>query len=138
MPDTIHRPSGLRLSLPDGLTLAPDAPARPQRRPGARSTGVVPMPAAEAPAEAAQARAVADALASQDMVLVDTLVLGPAPVRPGATRAPAAAGTRDVTVDVDLDASENAVVLVEQDGVYAWQFDRVDAPASDTGAMLGR
>jgi hypothetical protein len=39
MPDTLQRLSGLRLTLPGGLTMAPDAPAKRGRRPGIRTPG---------------------------------------------------------------------------------------------------
>lgn len=86
-----------------------------------------------------EAATLAASLAGQDLEWLDTLPLAPTPRVPGASRAVPSAGVIEVPVEVDLAADEEAVVLLEQDGLYAWQFDalKTELPAGP-GALPRR
>lgn len=142
MPE-LTRSSGLKIIAPesfdisgDNNTAAPNAgPPRGGTPPrGGRRFGPIPMPTATAAATpsspAGETDALVAAFASQEMKLVDTVELLP---RPGETAAPAGGGTRSrspravpetqrATLELDLSPGEDAVVLVEQEGVYSWVF----------------
>lgn len=126
-------PSGIRVTLPDGLGLAPRPTASRQRRVPGRTPGVIAMPIAATD----EADAVAAALAAQDLELAASLPLEPTPARGPGTRAGTAAGSAEVSVEMDLAADEGAVVLLEQDGLYAWHFEATAAPAPN-GTREGR
>jgi hypothetical protein len=132
---TIEHPSGLRITLPEGVSLLAEETFLPKRNAARRKVGVVPMRGA-ADRVPHEAQRVADALVEQDMVLVARLPLSVEPVRGGATRA--ARKRRDLTVDVELGADESAVVLLERDGYYSWHFDAVEAAMPATDARRGR
>lgn len=114
----LQRPGNIVLELPDGFDLAPPVQAPPAKR--SRSKSGPPRVPARLPA--AGAGAVDDALVAamqRQMTLVDTLdVQAPAGTRK------AAAPRLEVAVAPD----EDAVILVEQEGIYRWTAP--DAPGA--------
>jgi hypothetical protein len=126
MPTVTHR-SGVRVELPSWLeideTAAAAATSSPRRRPSSSAypSGPVPMPSTSAAAPDAASDAVADAFATQDMQLVATLPLR-AKAQPPRRRPSRASAAPTLPLALDVAANEDAVVLLEQDGFYAWNF----------------
>ncbi|HUE89314.1 MAG TPA: CHAT domain-containing protein [Vicinamibacterales bacterium] len=144
----IHtRPSGLTIESPDTYRLSDDArPRASSRGPGGRRTsGPVPMPAGATPPGAAS-EALLTALQKQDLVLIDQVELQPtleATPRDGRRRAgaPAIPSTQHAEVTVTTAPDEDAVLLVEQEGVLSWHIDPMITPAPavrSRGAGAGR
>jgi len=129
MPE-ITRPSGLRIVAPETFDIVTDATAAAprSRRPGSDSAPArsrfrpIPMPAAASPA--GETDALVAALESQEMHLVDAVELQPRlePTPSDGTRrrgASAMPATQTARLELDLPPGEEAVVLVEQEGVYS-------------------
>lgn len=128
----VERASGrLRVHLPATYRVSEQAPAdAAQPRPGAgrsragrqRPTGPIPLPAA---APGPEGDELAAAFGRQELELVDQLVLEPAAApesssgRRGPSTRPAPA-RQTLRLTLEVDPVEDGVVLVEQDGVYAW------------------
>ncbi len=123
MATTINLSSGLRVTLPEGITLAKKESAVRPRGATRRTPGVVPLPDSQSSTVSDEASGIAAALASQDMVLVGTLPLEPSTETPEGLRRGVPIGPRKVAVEVDLDPNESAMVLLEQNGLYVWHFD---------------
>lgn len=126
----IVRPSGV-LTLPDHVTLyAPGAPTRAVRRRGVRlPTGPIPVDSTVPMADAEDP--IVRAMLDQDLVLVDefSLLRAAAPAKraaPEPTR-----GAWDVRAD------EDAVVLLESDGVYSWRYGKEVAPVKPRATRRG-
>lgn len=127
MARTIQRGSGLILTLPDTYEVSEVLPTEraPARRAGRRlPAGPVPMPKVKT-TETDENAAVVAALAPQDMELVDTVDLQPTreATPPSGQRragAPQVPSEQSLKLEIDLRAGEDAVVLVEQEGVYSW------------------
>src|SRR5436309_3301394 len=128
MPETT-RPSGLKITAPETFDITTEAVAavprgrQPQRggTPPRSRFRPIPMPAASSPA--GETDALVAALESQEMHLVDTVELQPRlePTPSDGTRrrgAPAVPATQTARLELDLPPGEEAVVLVEQEGVY--------------------
>ena len=121
----ITRASGVQLRLPDDLSVSDaggeDAPVRRGR--SGLPTGPIPMQDASAEPTAGGTDPVVASLQAQDLTLVDAFeVVAPGPaddlVR---RRAPGGAeGGGEITVEVA--EPEDAVLLLEQDGVYTWRY----------------
>ncbi len=87
-------------------------------------------------------RDVVDAITASDLELVDVVELEPEveatpPTgrrRSGATPVPP---IQDIEVDVYVDAEEKAVLLVEQDGMYAWQYESEASTVTLPGRRRG-
>lgn len=124
MPNLIEISSGLRVRMPAGIAVnerrepAPGGTAARPRRLSSRTPGVVPLPPGGT-GVAAASDPVAAALKEQDLVLVGSILIAPAP---GTTRVRAAAPGDQMEVEVDLGPQENAIALLEQDGFYSWHF----------------
>lgn len=123
---TINRASGLRITVPPSYSVAePAAPAGPQRRATrGRAFGPVPLPA-DPVARATANDAVVAAFGNQEMQLVDQVELAPAPAASVTTRrhgARAAPANNTAEFALTVAPYEDAVVLLEQDGMYSWQF----------------
>ena len=108
-------PSGVRVSVPETFTLETE-PTR--RGPRDLPSGPVPIGAAPGPDMAA-------ALEAADFEVVDRVELTPTSEATSVTgvrrrSAPAIPAEQPVEVSVDVPPGEEAVVLVEQDGVYSW------------------
>jgi hypothetical protein len=124
----VTRASGLTIAAPDSYRVddTPSAgPARTTRGIGRRGrvTGPVPMPAAGS--DTSGTDALLAALEAQDFDLVDRVDLTPTlepTARDGIRRsaAPPVPLRQEAQVDLTVGAGEEAVLLVEQGGVYAW------------------
>ncbi|MBK5295152.1 MAG: CHAT domain-containing protein [Acidobacteriia bacterium] len=112
---TVVRPSGLTISLPKGYSLA--TATRGRKTPLPRGPVRLP-PGKSAPAVAG----LLDALAAQEMTLADQVVLQPPPPGPQLGARKPAAATRTVDFELVVAAHEDAVLLLEQDGVLSWNF----------------
>src|SRR5262245_14167360 len=88
-----------------------------------------PSPGVAAPGDAVSA-ALIDAFAEQRLQLVEPVDLVPVAPPPG-RRGGAGSRAGMVAIDLDVDADEDAVVLLEADGFYSWQLPtgRTDATA---------
>ncbi len=107
-----------------------------------RPTGPISLPST---ASAIEGDELIAALGQQELELVDHLVLEPAP-EPRPSRAGREPRTRrtpsrqTVRLTLDVDAREDGVVLIEQDGVYTWNLPdqaaarELPAPAARRGA----
>lgn len=116
-----------------GVRAAP-APAGAQRR-GARFSEkpvpLRPVAAASGTPDPGAARALADRLVARGVVArASTTVAIGAGARAPADRRRAAAPSQPTQLTVPLAAGEQAVVLVEGDGVLAWRFGRESAPSA--------
>jgi hypothetical protein len=117
---TISRTSGLQITIPANYSIAvPDKPQTSRRRgkPG-RVLGPVPLPKEVETAVASDA--VVAAFSNQDMELIDEIELVPdtsAKVRAGRART-----SKTAEFNLTMQPDEDAVILLEQDGVYTWQF----------------
>ncbi|WP_165069612.1 DUF7379 domain-containing protein [Paludisphaera rhizosphaerae] len=138
---TIHRKSGLQITTASGYRVAEIVTsAKPKRRTrsGAFPTAV-PMPR-NADAETAADDAVVEAFRRQEMELVDQVELEPdSSAPPAAKRGGRAARAAEATeFALSLEPHEDAVVLLEQDGVYSWEFATEATTRSAAGQKRGR
>ena len=126
---SFNRTSGIRLTLPESLeiqqTPVEPAPSTSRAAGGHRPTFEPIGPPAVPSTEAEE---IARALERQDLRLVDTIPL---------TRSPVAAQSRaalpeEVELEVPLEPDEDTVLLLEQGGMFVWQFraDSAEAPAA--------
>lgn len=138
MPSNL-RPSGVRVTTSDALTVAETSAERstaPRRR-SERLFGPTPMPGGAGSIDSERAELLA-AFAAQEMTIVDDVELQPTPA--AATRsAGVARQSETATLEVDLGANEESVVLVEQDGLYSWHFpsERIAAAPTSTRGRRG-
>lgn len=146
----IVRPSGVRVRLDDDVELsdnveqAPDASARRRRSRGSMTTAGAATSAAAQPDD--ETAALIAALEQDGMTLVDAIDVVPATGASDAASAPRrrrrttrggeASDTGDasasIALDVPVGADEQAVLLVEEAGVYRWVYG--DAAAKATAA----
>ncbi len=107
----VQRTSGVRVTHPDAYVVAPE--------PGPRAALI-----ADGAAGAGPTATLVDALRDQGLDLVDHVALEPAPQVAGLVEEPA-------TLAVPVAPAEQAVVLVEREGVYEWRYpEPADAVAS--------
>ena len=138
----------LRLTVPDSLRVAPEAtPTSPAASTGSRTPPVgrrrgasaVPLPP-DATTSAPPDDPLIAALAQQELELLDRVELEPAthatPTTGDRRSLDAAEGSASPSeavteFEVDLDPHEDAVLLLEQDGMYSWdwQGDIAQVPA---------
>src|SRR5262249_34877460 len=130
---TSSRPSGVRVTTSDAIAVvdsAPDLPPQRRARSG-RLFGPVPMPSTAAASSAIEYPEFLAALTTQEMTIVDEVELE---ARPGAVSARRGAQAESASIELELEADEGAVVLLEQDGLYSWrlpsQIERVELPPS--------
>jgi hypothetical protein len=127
---TIERPSGVRITVPAGVnvleTVAPPATARRTRR-SARSQSSTEM-----------SDAIVELLERQEMRVVDAVPLEIAslPLAGSRRRGAAAPESAFAVVEVPLAPHEDAVILLEQDGLFSWEYaaETGAAPAARRGA----
>lgn len=128
---TITRNSGLKVTVSETYKVtaeaaAPGTPSRASTRgPGERRFGPIPIPTEAGPSD--ESAAIVEALDKQEMQLVDTIELKPElePTTPTGVRRRGAASvpaTQTASLEIDVQPGEDAVVLVEQDGLYSWVF----------------
>src|SRR5688572_9241477 len=113
---TINRTSGLQITIPTNYSVAGPDNSRTPRRRGVRGRVFGPVPLSPEVEMAGASDAVVAAFSNQDMELVDEveLALNPSPKR--RARPPRASTTAEFNLTVA--PQEDAVVLLEQDGVY--------------------
>ena len=130
---TVMRSSGVTVVTPDTLAVAGAAAAPPpaggrRRRPPAGGPAAVTAPTPPSP----ETEAILASMTDQDMEVLDQVEILPTvePTPPTGRRArgaPAVPASGTVELSVDLAPGEDAVVLLEQDGVYSWQLPDVQA-----------
>ena len=134
---TTTRSSGVRVTVPETLSVA----AEPRARRGRRA------PIATTAADPNLTRVTNDdviSALSNRLQLLDAITVSPTgtPAQPDGRRrgAPdAVRGAQRVEFTVDLDPEEMAVVLVEQDGLYSWaQGETATPPPARRGAPMKR
>ena len=128
---TSSRPTGVRVTTSEALTITePVGDSTPRRRGrSGRLFGPVPISPAAPTAEGSEHADLIAAFAEQEMTVVDEVELQPAPTVTSATRRGVAPEVERASVEVDLGAGEEAVVLLEQDGFYSWNFPTSTKPA---------
>ncbi len=110
---TITRSSGIQISLPAGYAVS--APVAP---PGTRRKGIGVSGTASP-----ESTALVNALEQSDMELLDAFELLPGPIAAiGSRRGVRAQDSGQADIVVDLSNEEHAMLLLEQDGFYMWQF----------------
>lgn len=136
---------GLWLDFDDQLFAvgAAPAPAGAARRRAPFSEKPVPLrpaAAADGAAEGGAARALAERLVARGVVTrtSTTVAVGAGARAPTDSRRRAAAPGQPTQLTVPLAAGEQAVVLVEGDGVLAWRFGRESAPSALAAVRRGR
>lgn len=140
-----RRSSGVWIDARGAAAVAPAAPSIRRARLGElRPPPPAGMRRAAAAAQApiSEEEAVVNALEAQDLDLVDAIpvTLAPAASAPSARRGAAAAAPAELELTVPASEDESAVVLIDQGGVYSWQFpeERATAPAADAAPSGGR
>jgi hypothetical protein len=119
MSAAIFRPNGVKVELPETLMLGKSVPALlGSQRKGRRSAQVT-----------GETYELLEALREQGLQLVDAIAVAPVhPQTPASgKRAPAATPIppeNAIAMTVDLTPVHDAVVLLEQDGVYSWRYPR--------------
>src|SRR5262249_12462959 len=118
---TSSRPSGVRVTTSDAIAVVDSAPhLPPQRRArSGRLFGPLPMPSTAAASSAIEYPEFLAALTTQEMTIVDEVELE---ARPGAVSARRGAQAESASIELELEADEGAVVLLEQDGLYSWRL----------------
>jgi hypothetical protein len=111
----IERDTGVRLLLPDDLEVV----RRPPATRGARAVGTT-----------SEGDRVAAALAGAGFEIVDRVELARGAAPPGATRA----RKQPLRVEVPVAASQSAVLLVEQDGMYSFALPSAKPRATTRSA----
>ncbi len=135
---TIVRPSGLTVTAPETYRVeaaddpTPETPPRRSPRGRGRVSGPVPMPSGPQ-GGSDEAGALLDALRQQDFVVVDRVNLQPRlepTPRDGRRRGTATPipAQQDAQVQLTVAADEDAVLLVEQDGVFSWNLPSASQP----------
>ena len=120
----IRRPSGIELTIPTEFQ-AIDIPAAPPR--GRRGRMV---PTAVGAGRSIPPDAVAAAFRQQEMALLDQFQVEPTPAAAAPARRRVATNPA-LGLEVPLAPHEDAVVLLEQDGLYSWHF-AAEVPAAAT------
>lgn len=122
---TVTRLSGVRIEAPADVRVTdiPPAAKAPTGGPAtSRRRGRVPIPTGPIPSTITQpprSDPIVESMEGQDLDLLDAFEIEPPAVRRG-TRAPSTAMPSSLATDINED--EDAVVLLEQDGLYAWRF----------------
>lgn len=126
-----RRPSGIWVEVRGAATVTPQGPALRRARLGELKppapAGAGRRRAAAAQAPLSEEEAVVNALEAQDLELLDAIPIAPAAAPAAARRGPARAGAAsaaaaEIELAVPIAGNESAVVLLEQDGVYEWQW----------------
>src|SRR6185369_974052 len=148
----ITRASGVRLRLLDDVTIADvahiagaggvEAPVSRGRGRGGLPTGPIPMSSGVPAPGTDGADPVVASLQAQGLTVVDAFEVA----APGAAsdsmrrRGPGVAEEGEGQIAVQIDASEDAVLLLEQDGVYSWHYPAAEKtevqPATRRGPIV--
>jgi hypothetical protein len=131
-----NRSSGVDLEVPDDTVVVDVFGTGTSISRGRRPlpTAPVPMPSAAQPAGTGLSAVLLGALQGQGMTLVDMFEVR--------SKSPASAGVRGVSenrtqVALDVDEDENAVLLLEQDGVYSWHFAQTNLSTRTAATRRG-
>ena len=116
--DTVTSPSGVRIHFPATYRVSASGSRGRSPTRGAQMRPSFP---------GSESDILIDALASQDMQLLDIVELEPvqAPTDPSGQRRRGTSKVpeqQEVSFQLTVAANENAVLLLEQDGVYSWHF----------------
>ena len=117
---TVKFDRGVEVHLPDNFEIfsePKDAATRLRRMPQ-QFPGAIPMP--QTATETVEQDAVIRALRDAEMEVVQTVVIAPKSQDSSKTRM--AQPTHPAELVVDLTYDEEAVVLIEQDGMYLWKY----------------
>jgi CHAT domain/Ternary complex associated domain 7 len=118
---SIHRDSGLDIKFPESYQISEIGDPEPTRRRPPRTSGPIPLLT-----DSIARNTLIAALESQGMQLFDKIELTPKPESTGSgqrrSSVPQTDSPQAVEFELDLDPQENAVLLLEQDGVYSWKF----------------
>ena len=114
--DTITSPSGLRIHFPSTYRISRYGPRLPSRGARLRQKG-----------SGRETDTLIDALTSQQMDLIDMVELEPVqePTAASGRRrhgTPKVPDRQEVSFELTVAANENAVLVLEQDGMYSWRF----------------
>jgi hypothetical protein len=131
------RPNGVRVITSDALVVTEPSvgSSMPRRGRSARLFGPTPIPGAPSEVMGSERADLLAAFAGQEMTIVDEIELQPAAPGGAATRgAGVPPPTQTATLEVDLGANEESVVLLEQEGLYSWHFptEKVEVAPSAT------
>ena len=123
---TSSRPSGVRVTTSDAINVAENAPDVPphRRTRSGRLFRPVPMPETAAATSGIEYEDFLEALGAQGMTVVDEVQLqaGPEAVPEKRGAAPSQSQAESASIELELEADEGAVVLLEQNGLYSWQL----------------
>ena len=123
---TSSRPSGVRVTTSDAINVAENAPDLPphRRTRSGRLFRPVPMPGTAAATNGIEYEDFLEALGAQGMTVVDEVQLqaGPEAVPEKRGAAPSRSQAESASIELELEADEGAVVLLEQNGLYSWQL----------------
>lgn len=118
---SIHRDSGLNIKFPESYQISEIGDTAPTRRRPPRTSGPIPLLT-----DSIARNTLIEALESQGMQLFDKIELTPKPESTGSGQrrrsVPKTSSPQAIEIELDLDTQENAVLLLEQDGVYSWKF----------------
>jgi hypothetical protein len=122
---TFSRSSGVRVTTSNAIAvgeISTDA-SMPRRGRSRRLFSPVPMPGAAEGADVEGADLLS-ALAAQEITIVDEVQLQPSleAVPPTRRRGGGPSEAESATIELDLAADEEAMVLLEQDGFYSWHL----------------
>lgn len=130
----IVRPSGVRIRVDDDVVVhdnpeqAPEASARRRRSRRSMTTAGATTRADAQPSD--ETAALIAALEQDDMTLVDAIDLEPSATTPRRRRSGGELAPSSVALDVPVGEGEEAVLLVEEDGVYRWLYGEALAAAT--------
>ncbi|MFY9554325.1 MAG: CHAT domain-containing protein [Blastocatellia bacterium] len=118
----VTRNSGLRVTVPSSYEISEIMSPRKRRGPRTRVSGAEGS-ASDPIATSLANEAIIEALEEQDLKLIDKVELTPAAAPPpGRRREPAPSGENIAELELDLGPPEDAVILLETEGMYSWQF----------------
>src|SRR4051812_20609167 len=117
MPDE-RRASGVTVSIPAGIAVEDAGAAAVPPPPGARRRRTTPASAAASPVDAA----LVSAFVGEDMQVLDAFSLTPTAPAPATRRRGPGSSDAPARIRVDVEGDEQAAILLEQDGVYAWHL----------------
>lgn len=136
---TIPRPSGLVITIPDTYNVA--SSERAIVRSGLSRPTIIPL-SGETAETAGEVDPLLQAMQLEDMQLFDRVDLQPtmestAPTGVRRAGAPAVPQKQQADLAVDVADDEDAVVLLQQDGIYSWKFATPEI-SEVTGAAASR
>ena len=128
----ITRPTGLTVTLPLNYQLAEIGAAEYEQRGRAtRPSGPIPLPSSDGKNSAEQDTIIA-ALEKSGMLVLDKVELQPTPAAGSKRGGKPAVEKTSVEFSAELAPSEDAVLLLEHDGLYVWKFpDKIESVSGE-------